>query len=140
MVADTPGLIEGAHEGSGLGIKFLRHIERNRILLHLIDCSAIDPDDPLKAYLAINHELAGFSPGLAEKQQIVVLNKMDMPDTETQAAAFIAAVGQKPVYLISAATGSGVDVLVKKLNNIINGPIDNAKDANEPDRDDDGPV
>ena len=129
VVADTPGLIEGAHEGSGLGIKFLRHIERNRILLHLIDCAAIDSDDPLKAYHAINHELAGFSPQLAEKQQIVVLNKMDMPDTEERAAAFIAVSDQAPVYLISAATGRGVDVLVQELNKIINGSSD--KSVNE---------
>jgi GTP-binding protein len=140
VVADTPGLIEGAHEGSGLGIKFLRHIERNRILLHLIDCSDIDPDDPLKAYRAINHELAGFSPALAEKKQIVVLNKMDMPDTETRAAAFIEAVGQKPVYLISSVTGKGVAALVKELNKIINGSEDNAINASsmEPEMDDDG--
>ena len=119
-VADIPGLIEGAHKGAGLGIKFLCHIERNRILLHLVDITAIDIDDPLKAYHAINNELAGFSPSLAEKKQIVVLNKMDMPDAEKSAAAFIAAVGQKPIYKISAITGSGVNELVSALNNIIN--------------------
>jgi len=135
VVADTPGLIEGAHEGSGLGIRFLRHIERNRILLHLVDCSAIDPDDPLKAYRTINQELSGFSPQLIEKQQIVALNKMDMPDTEERAAAFTAALGQKPVYLISAATGRGVDALVNELNKIINNPSGNS--FNNSDVDDD---
>jgi len=122
-VADTPGLIEGAHEGTGLGIKFLRHIERNRILLHLIDCTAIDPEDPLQSYNAINQELAGFSSKLVEKKQIIVLNKMDMPEADTSSAAFRAAIGNKPVYEISAITGSGVDALVLELNKIINAPV-----------------
>jgi len=121
-VADTPGLIEGAHEGTGLGIKFLRHIERNRILLHLIDCTTIDPDDPLQSYHAINSELAGFSSNLVEKQQIIVLNKMDMPETDKSAAAFRGAVENKSVYEISAITGSGVDALVGELSKIINTP------------------
>lgn len=122
VVADTPGLIEGAHEGTGLGIKFLRHIERNRILLHLIDCTSINPEEPLKSYHAINHELAGFSKTLVEKQQVVVLNKMDMPETDIAAAAFRAAAGNITVYEISAVTGSGVKNLVKELNKIINPP------------------
>ncbi len=122
VVADTPGLIEGAHKGTGLGIKFLRHIERNRILLHLIDCTAIDPEDPLQSYHAINYELAGFSSKLVEKYQIVVLNKMDMPETDKSAAAFRAAVGNKPVYEISAFTGKGVKHLINELSNIINAP------------------
>ncbi len=121
-VADTPGLIKGAHEGTGLGIKFLRHIERNRILLHLIDCTTIDPEEPLQSYNAINHELAGFSSKLVEKHQIVVLNKMDMPETDKSAAAFRNAVDNKQIYEISAITGSGVDELVGALNHIINRP------------------
>lgn len=120
VVADTPGLIEGAHEGLGLGIKFLRHIERNRILLHLIDCTTIDPEDPLQSYNAINHELAEFSSDLIKKQQLVVLNKMDMPGTEAAAASFVTAINKKPVYEISAVTGKGVDNLVAELNKIIN--------------------
>jgi GTPase len=122
VVADTPGLIEGAHEGSGLGIKFLRHIERNRILLHLIDCTTIDPADPLHSFAAINQELAGFSQKLAQKHQIVVLNKMDMPDTKKSAASFRAAMGNRPIYEISAITGNGIDLLLKDLTKIINKP------------------
>ena len=122
VVADIPGLIEGAHKGAGLGVQFLRHIERNRILLHLVDLTAIDPEDPLKTYHAINTELAGFSPKLAEKPQIIVLNKIDMPDTEKTAATFRAACGQKPVYNISAMTGTGVSELVGALNERINQP------------------
>lgn len=129
VVADIPGLIEGAHTGAGLGIQFLRHIERNRILLHLVDATAIDPADPLNAYRAINRELTGFSPALSQKPQIIVLNKTDMPDTETAVIAFKAALdqeteqqktAQKPVYTISALTGTGVDKLVTVLNYIIN--------------------
>jgi GTP-binding protein len=126
VVADIPGLIEGAHKGAGLGIKFLRHIERNRILLHLVDLTAIDPEDPLKTYHAINTELSGFSPELAEKRQIIVLNKIDIPEAEKTAAAFMAACSQKPVYTISAFTGTGVSALVNTLNEIINQP--DAKD------------
>ncbi len=122
VVADIPGLIDGAHKGAGLGIKFLKHIERNRILLHLVDCTTIDLDDPLKSYNAINRELSGFSEKLAAKQQLVVLNKMDMPDTEKSASAFIAALNHKPVFKISAFTGRGVEELVNKLNQIINQP------------------
>lgn len=133
VVADIPGLIEGAHKGAGLGIKFLRHIERNRILLHLVDLTAIDPEDPLKTYHAINTELAGFSAALAEKKQIVVLNKTDMPEAEPAAAAFIAALGPEPVYKISAITGSGVKELVSALNNIINNP--ETPENEEPDND-----
>jgi GTP-binding protein len=124
-VADIPGLIEGAHKGVGLGTKFLRHIERTRILLHLIDCTTIDPADPLHSFTAINHELAGFSQQLAEKQQIVVLNKMDMPNTDNASILFKAAIKEKPVYEISAITGAGIDLLLKELTNIINKPESN---------------
>jgi len=79
VVADIPGLIEGAHKGAGLGIRFLRHIERTRILIHLIDSSSIDPADPFKSYKTINKELEMYNKELAKKSQIVVLNKIDMP-------------------------------------------------------------
>jgi GTPase len=122
VVADIPGLIEGAHEGAGLGIKFLRHIERTRILLHLIDASAIDPDDPLKSYTVINQELAGFSRTLLEKPCVVALNKMDLPEAGILADRFAAALDQTPVFKISAVTGSGVDALMNHLNKMINTP------------------
>ena len=125
VVADIPGLIEGAHKGTGLGIKFLRHIERTRILLHLIDCFSVDPADPLYSYSAINRELAGFSRALAEKHQIVVLNKMDLPDTVSAAESFKRAMGDMPVFEISAVTGDGMSVLLKELSKIINNPESN---------------
>jgi len=120
IVADIPGLIEGAHEGAGLGIRFLKHIERTRVLLHLIDVSAIDPNDPLKQYDTINRELFGFNPELAEKPQIVVLNKMDITDSDKLADAFIHKMKKIPVYKISAATGSGVKELIGEVNKTIN--------------------
>lgn len=110
-VADIPGLIEGAHEGTGLGIQFLRHVERNKFLLHLIDASSIDPEDPLKSYRTLNRELSLYSEKLAEKEQIVVLNKMDLPETSRLADLFQEALGAQRVYRISAATTKGVNKL-----------------------------
>ena len=114
-VADIPGLVEGAHSGTGLGIKFLRHIERTRILLHLIDVTTIDPADPLQSYKTINKELALYSEKLAAKPQIVVLNKMDMPAAKEAAELFQAVIENQKVILISAITGAGVDRLISEL-------------------------
>lgn len=123
-VADIPGLIEGAHEGVGLGTTFLKHIERNRILVHLIDASAIDPEDPLAQYEAINRELFLFSDKLKTKRQLVVLNKLDITDAEERADAFEKALGDIPVMRISAATTKGVSELKDKLNDVVNGSDD----------------
>lgn len=120
-VADIPGIIEGAHEGVGLGIQFLRHVERNKFLLHLVDASAIDPEDPLKTYEALNRELALYSPVLAEKEQLVVLNKMDIPGTTEKADLFQAALGERPVMRISAATTEGINQLKARLAQMVNG-------------------
>ena len=122
VLSDIPGLIEGAHKGAGLGIKFLRHIERTRILVHLIDALSIDLHCPLKVYHTINRELAMYSKGLAEKPQIVVVNKLDLPGADEAATIFKAAVKDKNVLLISAINGTGIDKLkaqiVKCLNNL----------------------
>jgi len=115
VVADIPGLIEGAHQGAGLGIRFLRHIERTRILVHLVDASNIDPQNPLASYETINGELAQYNPLLSEKPQILVLNKMDIPGTERIAEIFQAAVTDRPVLTISAAARQGIDALKLKL-------------------------
>jgi len=118
VVADIPGLISGAHAGAGLGIRFLRHIERTRILVHLIDASAIDLEKPLEAYAAINTELSSYSPDLARKPQIIALNKLDLPGTEERARAFKAALKKRTkLYLISAATVKGVDQLLAQISN-----------------------
>jgi GTPase len=115
VVADIPGLIEGAHKGTGLGIRFLRHIERTRILVHLIDVSAMDMNNPLKAYTTVNKELAMYNQELTEKPQIVVLNKMDLPDVREAAKKFQDAIKEKQVVLISALTGQGIENLKSKI-------------------------
>jgi GTP-binding protein len=115
VVADIPGLIEGAHKGAGLGIRFLRHIERTQILVHLIDAAAIDPQNPLASYATINAELAQYNPLLAEKPQIIVLNKMDIPGTDQAADAFQAAMKDRQILKISAAARQGLEQLKLKL-------------------------
>ena len=115
VVADIPGLIKGAHQGTGLGIKFLRHIERTRILVHLIDVSSIDPDDPLQEYQTINQELVMYDEKLVQKPQIVVLNKLDLPGVRKAAEIFQSAVKDKKVAFISALTGQGLEQLKSQI-------------------------
>jgi GTP-binding protein len=115
VVADIPGLIEGAHQGAGLGIRFLRHIERTRILIHLLDAQTIDPEHPLIDYEIINRELQFFNPQLSQKPQIVVLNKIDLPGTETAASALVDALEDGPVILISALKKRGIEKLISRI-------------------------
>ena len=116
VVADIPGLIEGAHKGAGLGIQFLRHIERTRVLVHLIDVSSIDPDDPLYALNTVNNELGAYDEGLLEKPQIVVLNKLDIPGADAAAKTFQTAASEMDrILLISALTGQGIDDLKSQI-------------------------
>jgi GTP-binding protein len=118
VVADIPGLIAGAHQGSGLGIRFLKHIERTRILVHLIDAASIDPEHPLANYEIINNELTHYNQKLAQKPQILVLNKLDLSGTEENASIFQSAIESKvdsDVLLISAAKRTGITRLISKL-------------------------
>lgn len=115
VVADIPGLIEGAHAGTGLGIQFLRHAERTRLLVHLVDISAVNEEEPLRAFRTVRRELALYDPKLAEKPQIVVLNKVDLPMTETAAERFRLALKTHDIFAISALTGQGVDALVHHI-------------------------
>jgi GTP-binding protein len=114
-VADIPGLIEGAHEGTGLGISFLKHIERTGILVHIIDSSEIDEEDPLVAFNLINNELSKYSRKLGVKTQVVVLNKTDITGTEEKIDAFKNALKDINVITLSAATGKGTKELIKLL-------------------------
>lgn len=110
VVADIPGIIEGAHEGIGLGHAFLRHVERTRLLLHIVDVSGVEGRDPLEDFAAINRELKLYSPKLAEKPQIVLANKSDIPSFDAHYEAFRArleAEGYR-VFPISAATKQGI--------------------------------
>ncbi len=118
VMADIPGLIEGAHKGTGLGIQFLKHIERTKILVHLIDASAIDINSPTKSFDIINEELKKYSEKLAEKKQIIVLNKMDIPSSEEKAKAFTDALRTEAV-LISAQTHKNLKELVYKIAGMI---------------------
>lgn len=115
VVADIPGLIEGAHEGAGLGTKFLRHIERTRILIHLIDVTRIDGLDPLKDFHTINRELVLYNETLVEKPQIIVLNKLDIPGADAAATRFEASMPENEVFRISAVTGEGTNRLLSKV-------------------------
>lgn len=111
VLADIPGLIEGAHDGAGLGIRFLRHIERTRVLIHLLDGASTDP---LKDFEAINAELAFFSEKLSAEPQIVVLNKLDLPQAQQQWPNVQEAMRKRglPVLAVSAATGQGTAELL----------------------------
>src|SRR5579863_9441899 len=113
VVADVPGLIEGAHLGSGLGVQFLRHIERTRVLVHLVDVSdASGRPDPVEDFKVINRELAGFGNGLAEKPMIVVATKIDVANPEKLKKLSAHARRRKlEFHAISAVTGQGIDEL-----------------------------
>ncbi|ACL05801.1 GTP-binding protein Obg/CgtA [Desulfatibacillum aliphaticivorans] len=115
VIADIPGLIEGAAQGAGLGHRFLRHIERNRLLIHLIDASQVTAEDPLASYQAINKELSSYDQALGEKPQIVVLNKMDLPEAEEGACLFKQSCGNLQVLQISAILGEGLDELIEAI-------------------------
>ncbi len=114
-VADIPGLIEGAHQGAGLGIRFLKHIERTRILLHMIDASAIDPANPLEQYEIVSQELAAYGENLAKKPRMVALNKMDMPGADELAGKFESAFDGPRPERISALTGQGLAEIKIKI-------------------------
>lgn len=115
VLADIPGLIEGAHAGAGLGHTFLRHIERTRVLIHLLN--GLSPD-PAGDYEAINQELRLFNPALAAKPQVVVLNKLDLPEVQALWPAVAHRLAELGVYeplAISAATGEGVPALLRRV-------------------------
>ena len=117
VIADIPGLIEGAGKGVGLGTRFLKHIERTRILLHLIDVSALNSDEPLSAFEVINRELETFNPKLLKKPQVIALNKIDQPGTSALAENAVQALKRwnPDVWLISALTGEGLEALKQHL-------------------------
>ncbi|MGE5605183.1 MAG: GTPase ObgE [Bacteroidota bacterium] len=119
VAVDIPGLIEGAHEGVGLGDQFLKHIERTRLLIHLVDLSGLSGRDPYQDYLQINQELSLYNPELINKEQIVAANKIDLPEARKVWEKFQSQVTDRTVIPISAATGEGIDrlldVVIQKL-------------------------
>jgi GTP-binding protein len=114
VLADIPGLIEGAHTGYGLGIRFLKHIERCGVLLHLVDGTQ---EDVALAYHTVRNELIAYSPLLMEKQEIIALNKVDAMDDETIAEKrkILEKTSKKPVYLLSGASRQGVTEILRSL-------------------------
>lgn len=127
VVADLPGLIEGASHGEGLGDKFLRHIERTRVIAHVIDMSGSEMRNPYEDYLLINKELEEFNPKLLLKPQVIIANKMDLPNAKENLEEFKQKVGDVKIFKISAATNTGlqkvVDYLADQLDTIPTNPL-----------------
>ncbi len=120
VVADIPGLIEGAAEGAGLGIRFLKHLARTRLLLHIVDMAPLDESDPADAAETIVHELEKFSPALTERDRWLVLNKMDQilepEEQERRKQAVVERLGwEGPVYVISALEREGTEKLSQDI-------------------------
>ena len=114
VLADIPGLIEGAHAGVGLGHDFLRHVERTRLLVHLVEPAPMDQTDPLDNYAQIREELRLYDPKLAERPEIICVTKAELPDAET-CAELLREVTGKEVFLISAVTGKGLPELTRLI-------------------------
>lgn len=132
VVADIPGLIEGAHRGEGLGHKFLRHVSRTSVLIHLVDASRILQDDPLAGWTAINRELELFDRGLAQKPQIVVATKIDLPDARANLPYLEQSLAHSsfPFCAISAPTGEGLRELIR----LVGVQLERAKSVKEENR------
>ena len=113
-MADLPGLIEGAHEGTGLGFEFLRHIERTRIIVHILDIMPADGSDPVKNYKQIRKELEQYSELLAKKKEVIVANKIDL-DPEGKMVKKLRKRLSHRIYPISAVTGEGIKDLCETL-------------------------
>lgn len=119
IIADLPGLIEGASEGAGLGDRFLRHTSRTRIILHIIDMSGSEARDPIEDYKIINNELKNYSTKLSNKNQLVVANKMDLPNADDNLKLFKKAFPKLEVIEISALNNIGIDKLMEKTADLL---------------------
>lgn len=122
VVADIPGLIEGAHKGTGLGDEFLRHIERTKLLVHLLDVSPFACSNPADAYCIVRNELRQYNPSLAEKPEIVIANKMDLLDAETgnRCIQTLEEKISKPVCPVSMVTGRNIGTLIHMIVSALN--------------------
>jgi len=121
VIADIPGLIEGAKDGVGLGLDFLRHVERTRVLIHVVDISGIEGRDPYEDFTKINAEVFGYNAKLAKRKQVVAANKMDLLFDEEVFNSFKARLNAEgyDVFPISAATGEGIDALLSKVTTLL---------------------
>ncbi len=116
VAVDVPGLIEGAHRGKGLGLAFLRHIERTRLLVQVIDMAGADGRDPVEDYRILLEELRAYRPDLIKKPRIVAANKMDLETARKQLKRFKQQVKERPIVEIAASTGKGLPELLKQVN------------------------
>lgn len=122
VIADIPGLIEGASRGAGMGIKFLKHIDRTKLILHLIDLSDHSHPDPVESYRGIRSELEAFNPEMLNRPEVVVLTKADIPEVKERAAAAeqpLIDAGVKYVHTVSASAHEGLDELMKRVGGIL---------------------
>ncbi|MSM40487.1 MAG: GTPase ObgE [Geobacter sp.] len=121
VIADIPGLIEGAHQGAGLGHRFLRHLERTRVLVHLLDLQRLADSDPVDDFDTINRELGLFNEALADKPQIVVINKVDIPEVKARVPEMTALFASRGLMVlpISAVTGEGVPALLDEIARLL---------------------
>ncbi len=127
VLADIPGLIEGAHTGQGLGTRFLKHVERTRFIVHILSIEDISMDDPWAGFELINGELRQFDAGLGERVQVEVINKIDAVDEEiVEALKAKAAEDNRPIFFISAMYGQGIDELVAHIWKMRDGLAQNA--------------
>jgi GTP-binding protein len=118
VIADIPGLIEGAHEGTGLGLDFLRHIERNRMLLFILDAAQVDGRNVIEDFITLRHELEFYNPELLDRPYLIVANKLDVPEAEANLRILQEKYGDR-VCGISAVSGQGVDELLEKTYNLL---------------------
>ena len=119
VMADLPGLIEGASKGEGLGDKFLKHIERTKVIAHVIDMSASEGRDPYEDYVLINKELEAFNEKLIKKPQIIIANKMDLEQAKEELEKFKQKVGDVEIFEVSAATNTGLQKVVDRLADLV---------------------
>jgi GTP-binding protein len=133
ILADIPGLIEGASDGHGLGLHFLRHIERTKALIHLVDVSDTAPTDPLEALEIVNKELSAYNQEILSKKEIIVFNKIDScsEDRLSELSKIFLEAGHKEVICLSAYTGEGLDVLIERIKGLKSELLH--KDENEKD-------
>ena len=119
IVADLPGIIEGAHQGKGLGDRFLRHAERTNILLHMIDMAGTEDRDPLDDYAKLEHELREYSDQLIAKHKVVVANKMDLPAAAEHLKRFKKKYKKEKIFPVSSLNKEGFEPLLKRLQDIL---------------------
>ena len=118
VMADIPGLIEGAHAGVGLGHEFLRHVQRSRVLVHLVEPTPMDGTDPVENYLSLRQELKLYDADLAERPEIVAVSKAELPDAE-QVRDKLAEASGREVLLFSSVTGQGLKELMNRTYNLL---------------------